>query len=87
MPKYIVTLKDIRSSHIVELDEDYPWGDDGTGNDHGVVWIWTEGNYECDCNRSLFMGIDELPCNANDNIIELVSIFSVNGNKFLDISG
>lgn len=31
---------------------EYPWVEDGEGN---PGFIWDEGNYGCDCNRSLFL--------------------------------
>ena len=48
--------------------QDYPEDD--------AIWMFTEGNYSCDCNRSLFIrqqfgddSIPELPCG---NTIELL---------------
>ena len=42
---------------------EYPWVEDGEGN---PAFIWEEGNYGCDCNRSLFLydwdEDKELPC-------------------------
>ncbi len=39
----------------------------------GQFHQWTEGNYSCDCNRSLFMYGEEgeLPCNNGKNVIVL----------------
>jgi hypothetical protein len=45
-----------------------------------VYWMYEEGNYACDCNRSLFIGQEcdedfpEMPCG---DTIELVSIEEV----------
>ncbi len=48
------------------------------GRVSGAVWLWTEGNYSCDCNRSIFLlGRDldnTLPCNGGDPTIELVEL-------------
>lgn len=33
-----------------DVMEDATWGECL----HGMKWMWTEGNYGCDCNRSLF---------------------------------
>ena len=51
--------------------------DDGTWNS----FQWTEGNYECDCNRSLFLydevlgGEQQLECNSScENIIKIDKI-------------
>ena len=40
-------------------------------DDAPVEFMWTEGNYCCDCNRSIFMGIKEMDCGDE---IELVSL-------------
>lgn len=45
-----------------------------------IPFIWEEGNYSCDCNRSLFIqrccdeSFPSLPCNSEDNQIELIGI-------------
>lgn len=31
-------------------------------------YMFMEGNYSCDCNRSLMLGIEELPCGPGDTI-------------------
>lgn len=35
---------------------------------------WTDGNFSCDCNRSICMDIDELPCSHKENIIKIEKI-------------
>ena len=52
---------------------DYPEDD--------AIWMFTEGNYSCDCNRSLFIrqqygedAIDELGCDYTEEEIRLVRI-------------
>ncbi len=43
-----------------------------------VLYSWLEGNFACDCNRSIRMYdllLDDCrPCNSGDNTIELLSI-------------
>jgi len=46
--------------------------------DH-VGFLWTEGNFGCDCNRSIFAvetGVmeDELDCNTEEPSIKLLSL-------------
>lgn len=58
---------------------------EGSGR-RGVLWLWTEGNYACDCNRSimLFGTEDEsrhLPCSRGKPKIELLEL-SVDGRRF-----
>ncbi len=41
-------------------------------------WMWTEGNFACDCNRSIFLlgrdVSDTLPCNSDNPTIELIEL-------------
>jgi hypothetical protein len=61
-------------NHYFEGDDrgDYPW--------ESVVFMYTEGNYRCDCNRSLFIAtkgnedFEEMDCGDE---IELVSLTPV----------
>lgn len=76
---YQIVLKDTRTEDTKKLLDVYD-------DDYSVLWIWTQGNYECDCNRSIFMELDELPCNSTDNVIELVSIYNTKTKQFLDIT-
>lgn len=43
-----------------------------------LLWLWTEGNFACDCNRSIFLlgrdVSDTLPCNGGEPTIELVEL-------------
>jgi len=45
--------------------------------DH-VLYQWIDGNYSCDCNRSLLLwdwnGEKTLECSSGENQIELISI-------------
>ena len=55
--------------------------------DH-LKFFWTEGNFGCDCNRSIF-AIDacvmdeELDCNTGEPTIELISL-KVDGREVLN---
>lgn len=45
---YKVHIKKIATGEIrIFTDKDGIWDDT-------ALWIWTEGNYMCDCNRALF---------------------------------
>ena len=66
-----VTLRDTQNGYqgtIVVDHTDFDLAD----------WMWTQGNYSCDCNRSLFLYdgdiTRELPCNTDNNVIELVAL-------------
>lgn len=54
-------------------------------------WMWTEGNYGCDCNRSLFLyGVPpddplELPCSRGEPTIELIELV-VDGEQIRDLT-
>jgi hypothetical protein len=49
--QYTVT-RDDWDENADYLREDY-------GLEQLVYYMWTEGNYACDCNRILFMGLDD----------------------------
>jgi hypothetical protein len=58
--QYMVAIRDNESGEVRHYRNDMAW--DGE-------WVWTDGNYSCDCNRHLFfnraVGIepgDEHPC-------------------------
>ena len=44
----------------------------------GFCYLWTEGNFGCDCNRSILLGLEELPCNSCGNKVHLDSL-TING--------
>lgn len=48
-----------------------------------ILFLYFEGNYGCDCNRSQFCGIDKLKCNTDENIIEITKI--IHKGETLDI--
>lgn len=45
-----------------------------------IPYIWEDGNYACDCNRSIFIqrccdeNFPKLPCNVDENQIKLIDI-------------
>jgi len=72
--KYRITLKDKISGYKRSFIEKYEVYEDGTDI---ADYMWHEGNYSCDCNRSLFLWNwkrEELPCNNGDNQIKLVEL-------------
>ena len=63
---YLTYLKTKETKIIVE---------DCVYSEEGLEYLWTEGNYSCDWNRSLFFGLEEqLDCNLEDNQIVLNKI-------------
>lgn len=81
MKQVIAQLTDPNTGATGTTDMEYP-------NDyprHSIIYHWTEGNYGCDCNRSLFLFNleydDAWPCGET---IVLDSL-TVNGDP-LDIS-
>ena len=70
--KVTARLKDRHTGEI----KDYVYE---STNDN-IAWQWTEGNYSCDCNRSIaFYGLTldnkaVLSCSGDENRIELVSL-------------
>ena len=68
------TLRDLETGTEATRETRYP----ETHEDSTILWHWTEGNYGCDCNRSLFLY--DLPlhegweCNSWGNCIELVRL-------------
>lgn len=51
MGKVIATLYDPERGLRLDVDD----GGDWQGDAMGLEYVWTEGNYSCDCNRRLFM--------------------------------
>ena len=77
----VAVLRHRKTGRQGRYEHDWP---DSSGL-RGVLWLWTEGNYACDCNRSIFLlGRDldnTLSCNSDDPTIELVEL-SVDGRRF-----
>jgi hypothetical protein len=53
-------------------------GEDADDADYNMGYLWEEGNYSCDCNRSLFLwnfvDAKKLECDLGENRIELVEL-------------
>jgi hypothetical protein len=60
--KYRVNLTHIPSNQTVEFDDTWGYPDYIRGEDWETdpVFIWTDGNYGCDCNRHIFFNKDGL---------------------------
>lgn len=51
-------------------DEGDPWEEGNEDKNCFHAYPWAEGNFSCDCNRSIFMYDDwEYECNPHDNVI------------------
>jgi len=66
--KYTITLKDRVTGDQIDYTQPYNYVDTKSAvADQHVRSQWLEGNYECDCNRALFLwnyiGV-ELSCNS-----------------------
>jgi hypothetical protein len=46
----------------------------GAYDGHDSFWLLTEGSWGCDCNRSVFFGDAEAPCNTGDNQYVLLAL-------------
>ncbi len=77
--QYIFHLQDTVSGDSTEYHDNYEY------DEEGVLYQWLEGNYSCDCNRSLFLwNWDEtkhLPCNMGLNQIKLTKIIRPDGTE------
>jgi hypothetical protein len=73
MPKFDIHLKDPKTGKIIVYQDDFDFYDSpvSTGKEW-VNFMYTDGNYGCDCNRSNFMGIDELDCGDTIELIKIV---------------
>ena len=76
--RYYCKLLDTRDNteHVIESLRDLEGYDYIGDMDHTFIGYWTEGNFECDCNRSIALyGWDnQLECNSGENIIKLLEI-------------
>ena len=64
--RYAIHLRPPDGEAVVYRDPcDYD--DDGT-----VEYLWTEGNYSCDCNRSAFLGLPQMPCGETIELLRIV---------------
>lgn len=78
----LCTLRRKSDGKVVEYRDEWT-----LDNLDGVVYQWTDGNYGCDCNRTLFFArasgedepdMDSLEC-GDDERFELLKIVTANG--------
>ena len=50
--KYKFQIRNNATGEIRTYDENFDWS--GTVDEDNMIFMWTEGNYACDCNRELF---------------------------------
>jgi hypothetical protein len=67
----IVTVVLRHNGAVYEFDDEFDGEGWEGGPKHAAEYMYTEGNYSCDCNRSIFVGLPEMPCG---NTIELVGL-------------
>lgn len=89
--KYIITLKDRITGYQREYVQPYDYQDRperSSTADEQVKYQWLEGNYECDCNRALFLWDhegEELSCNKYQDDttrrIDLLKIIDATGHQ------
>jgi len=79
MKHVIALLRDNKTKVIKECKDEY--SDNST--DEGIEFIWTEGNYSCDCNRYIFFyGYDkDYPC--GDERFTLISL-KIDGRELIE---
>lgn len=77
----VARLRDLDRGVEAEYSDDSPgrlgWTRD-EDHEYSVEWQWTEGNYGCDCNRSLFLsrmipGYEKREACTAENRVVLVS--------------
>lgn len=66
MEYYVLITDKSDASHIYIADHE---------DDDSAVYMWSEGNFECDCNRGLFYDGGEYECNTDDRRFN-VSVFN-----------
>lgn len=73
--KYTFKIRDPKTGLVKDLEDDYDYEDLGH-----MIYQWTEGNYSCDCNRSIFLyGYDKkYECGET---IELLKITARDGTE------
>ena len=74
---YQIYLKDMATGEVKAIDFEYS-GNHPDGYDMGVLWMWEQGNYSCDCNRgNYFYPDDETDCPCGDERFNLQKIVNV----------
>ena len=69
---YSVFIRNNKTREIREYKDDWEWDD-------GLEYLWSEGNYGCDCNRALFFARaigevepQDIPC--GESLYDIVKI-------------
>lgn len=65
-------LRNKKSGETVKYNATY--SDDDKIED--ILFFWTEGNYSCDCNRRIFMGVDYDDAECGDGEIIVDKLFA-----------
>lgn len=63
---YAVIFQDQKTGTTVEAEMDLPWGE-------GSLFWLTEGNYSCDCNRSVFFS-NYPPPYCSDELYKIIGV-------------
>lgn len=76
-----VRLRDTQTGETREFECKYDHI--GCGPDN-ARYIWTEGNYSCDCNRSLSFGVSFEDARCGDGRYELDRLETLGGTNLLE---
>lgn len=88
---WVAVIAHIRKNDTREVREYHPDMLIKDGEDWPDIWIWTDGNFSCDCNRALFFGYaagetwkdaNDAPCGEGGYSVKLVN--PVTGECFFD---
>ena len=61
------------------------WSADGYEDDGHAIYHWTEGNYGCDCNKAIFLGLErDVPCGED---LLLVMLYDEDGRVLVSQQG
>lgn len=84
--QYRISLTQIETSKTVEFDDKWGYPDYVRGEDweYDPVFIWTDGNYSCDCNRHIFFYKDGLKTNDYEDVECGDKLYKVNFIKNLE---
>jgi len=65
---YSVSIRNNATSEVKKVDFDIPW------NQEYSYFLWTEGNYSCDCNKHLFFSNSEEDFECGHDAYSIVDI-------------
>lgn len=65
---YSVNIKNNSTSEVRKVDFNLPWNNDSSH------FLWTQGNYSCDCNKHLFFSNSEEDFKCGDDVYSIVDI-------------